>query len=185
MGIFNIFKKNKESIPEADTSERKEEREQTKENTDTANVNKIFEDEFTDIQADMISICLENVDGRADMIYVYGSYESGTMVSTYFYKIHGMIVSRGKLNDALRPDESPYDVSVERQKQVTKILMDDMKQLKAVCETYQRPMPTEMKLTYDVSKNSLDAEYQYENVYSNQVDKDAYDIAAEWMASEQ
>lgn len=173
MGLFDIFKKNKgDKLQSQDNAGGKEEN------------NKVFEDEFTDVQTDMLAICLENVEDRADMVYVYGSYESGIIVSTYFYKIHGMVVSRGKLNEALIPNEPPYDVSVERQKQVTKILMDDMKQLKAICEKHQKPMPTELKLTYDVGTNSLHADYQYENVYSNRRDKDAYDIAEEWMESE-
>lgn len=172
MGLFDIFRKNKSEKP------------QPQENKCSTEEKKVFEDEFTDIQTDMISICLENVEGRADMIYVYGSYEAGTIVCTYFYNIHGMVVSRGKLNEALISGEPLYDVSVERQKQVTEILMDDMKQLKAVCEKYQKPMPTELKLTYNVGRNSLNADYQYENVYSNQQNKDAYAIAEEWMALE-
>ena len=32
---------------------------------------KIFEDYFSEYQADMVSICLEYVDWRADAIYIY------------------------------------------------------------------------------------------------------------------
>ena len=48
-----------------------------------------------------------------------------------------------------------------------------------VCIEYSRPMPTEMKLIYDVKKNSLKAEYKYENTYSESQTKTAYDMADE------
>ena len=42
-------------------------------------------------------------------------------------------------------------------------------------------MPTEIKLIYDVKKNSLKAEYKYNLVYSNDPVKTADDIAMEWF----
>ena len=45
-------------------------------------------------------------------------------------------------------------------------------------------MPTQIKLTYDVLKNRLNADYCYETVFSNDKDKTAYDILEEWYNSE-
>ncbi len=145
------------------------------------NMSKVFEDLFSELQADMVSICLENVERRANVIYIYCSYEDNVVASCYFYNINGMVVSRSELNDAIRPDEMQYDVSVGRQKAVTKIINEDIKQIEKVCSEYNRPMPTEMKLIYDVKKNSLKTEYKYENVYSESETKTAYDIADEWF----
>lgn len=144
-------------------------------------MSKVFEDLFSELQADMVSICLENVEKRANIIYIYCSYEDNVVASCYFYNINGMVVSRSKLNDAIRPDEEQYDVSVGRQKAVTKVINKDIKQIEKVCSEYNRPMPTEMKLIYDVKKNSLKTEYKYENVYSDSEMKTAYDIADEWF----
>ena len=36
---------------------------------------KEFEDKFSELQADMISICMEYVEDKADKVYVYGSIE--------------------------------------------------------------------------------------------------------------
>lgn len=36
---------------------------------------KVFEDYFTEIQSDMVSICLEYVKNKADKIYIYASFE--------------------------------------------------------------------------------------------------------------
>ncbi|MED3318194.1 hypothetical protein QCI44_11560 [Bacillus cereus group sp. RP37] len=36
---------------------------------------KEFEDRFSELQADMISICMEYVEDRADKVYIYASCE--------------------------------------------------------------------------------------------------------------
>lgn len=50
-----------------------------------------------------------------------------------------------------------------------------------LCKEYKREMPTEMKLIYDVKKNSLKAEYRYDLVYSRDPVKIADDIVTEWF----
>ena len=42
---------------------------------------KMFEDYFSEIQADMVSICLEYVEKRAEKIYIYCSFENGMISS--------------------------------------------------------------------------------------------------------
>lgn len=72
-------------------------------------------------------------------------------------------------------------MSIERQKSVTKIINEDIKKIMKVCSEFNRPMPTEMRLIYNVIENSLKAEYKYENIYSQNPTKTAYDIANEWF----
>lgn len=144
-------------------------------------MSKVFEDFFSELQADMVSICMENVEERAYMVYIYCSYENNVIASNYFYNINGKVVSRGKLNDAINPGEPQYDVSMERQKSVTKIINEDIKKIQQICLEYERPMPTEIKIVYDVKKNSLNADYKYKNVYSKSKTKTAYDIADKWF----
>lgn len=144
-------------------------------------MSKVFEDLFSELQADMVSICLDNVEKRADIIYIYCSCEESVIVSCYFYNINGKVVSRGKLNDAIGPNDTQYDVSIARQKAVTKELNENIKRISELCTENNKPMPTEMKLIYDVEKGSLKTEYKYKNVYSKSKTKGAYDIVDEWF----
>ncbi|VBB09906.1 Hypothetical protein LUCI_5204 [Lucifera butyrica] len=143
-------------------------------------MNKSFEDCFSELQADMVSICLEYVKNRADKIFIYCSFESDIISSDYYYKINGRIVERHKLNDAVLSSEK-YDVSIERQRGVIKILNGNIGKIIEICKEYGREMPTEMKLVYDVQKNSLKATYKYELQYANDPVKTADDIAMEWF----
>ncbi|MBO0589751.1 DUF600 domain-containing protein [Sporosarcina sp. E16_8] len=144
-------------------------------------MSKVFEDYFSEIQTDMVSICLEYVEERAEKIYIYCSFEEGIVSSDYFYNINGKIVERHKLNDMLSSGENNYDVSVQRQSGVVKILNMDIKSVIKLCKEYNREMPTEMKLIYNIEENSLKAEYKYELVYSDDPVKTADDVAMAWF----
>ncbi|WP_342538666.1 DUF600 domain-containing protein [Sporosarcina sp. FSL K6-1540] len=144
-------------------------------------MSKVFEDYFSEIQTDMVSICLEYVEERAEKIYIYCSFEEGIVSSDYFYNINGKIVERHKLNDMLSSGENNYDVSVQRQSGVVKILNMDIKSVIKLCKEYNREIPTEMKLIYNIEENSLKAEYKYELVYSDDPVKTADDVAMEWF----
>lgn len=145
---------------------------------------KVFEDYFSELQTDMISICLEYAEDRAEKIYIYCSYENGMISGDFFYKINGKVVHNNKLNDALVDGEKPYDVSIDRQKGAIDIITDDILSLKKLCQEYKRDMPTQIKLIYDVAENKVQADYRYDIVFSNDKKKTSYDILEEWYQSE-
>lgn len=146
-------------------------------------MNRVFEDYFSELQADMVSICLEYVENRAQKIFIYCSFEEGLVASDFFYKVANCILERHKLNDVVYEGQEKYNVSTDRQLAVMDIINQDIEEINKLCKEYKKDMPTEMKLIYDVEKNSLKAEYRYDLVYSNDPVKTADDIAMEWFES--
>ncbi|WP_416147665.1 DUF600 domain-containing protein [Salipaludibacillus sp. HK11] len=145
-------------------------------------MSKIFEDKFSELQADMVSICLEYVENRAEKIFIYCSFEAKVISSDFFYCINGEIIMRHKLNNAIdNTQELQYDTSVERQRGVLSVLNNNIKEMIDLCEEYNREMPSEIKLIYNVVNNSLKADYKYGIVYSNHPDKVANNISMEWF----
>lgn len=146
-------------------------------------MSKVFEDYFSELQTNMVSICLEYVENKADIIYIYCSFEEGVILSDFFYCINDKVVRKHKLNDAIKTELGGfrYDTSVMRQKGVMTIINEDIEKLSKMCNLYKKEMPTEIKLVYDVIKNSLKADYRYDLVYSNNPIKTAADIAMEWF----
>ena len=53
----------------------------------------MLEDEFSELQADMVDICNEYSCGVSDKIFIYVSYE-GLLNTDYFYIINGRIIER-------------------------------------------------------------------------------------------
>jgi hypothetical protein len=140
-----------------------------------------FEDKFSELKADMISICMEYVEDRADKVYVYASCEEGIISSSFFYLINNKYIKSHKLNDALENGEERYDVSTERGFMVLDIINENTEKIKVLCKEYERDMPTEMKLIYDVKSGNFKAEYKYDLVYTNDDIKTAHHIANEWF----
>lgn len=140
-----------------------------------------FEEKFSELQADMISICLEYVEERADKVYVYASSEEGVISTSFYYLINNMYVEAHKVNEAIEIDARKYDVSKERQTAVLRIISEDIKELKELCSLFDKDMPTEMKLIYDVKTGKFTAEYQYELIYTHDDLKTASHIADEWF----
>ena len=141
----------------------------------------VFEDYFSELQTDMVSICLEYVSNKADIIYIYGSCEGQIISCDHFYKINGQIVQCHKLNDIDLGNGFKYDVSSSRQDKVLTILIEDIEKIENLCKEYKRDMPTEFKLIYDVKDNRLNANHRYDLIYTNDPVKTADDVAEEWF----
>ncbi|MBC1922215.1 hypothetical protein [Listeria grayi] len=142
---------------------------------------KVFEDVFMEIQADMVSLGLDYVESQAEKVFIYVSYEESALTFNVFYLIKGKIVTISKVNEVLGNKKN------FNKKEVFSILNAGIKELDRIisaCKEYDRPIPTEMRLTYDVKANSLKSDYQYEPVYSNTDDKHSSDIFMEWIDAE-
>jgi hypothetical protein len=131
----------------------------------------VFEGYLIELQTDMVAICLEYVENKADEIYIYCSYEPEMYVFDFFYRINEKIVHKHQLNEATKELESQhiqvYDVSRERQKAALRIGNQNLKLIHKKCKEFNKEMPTEMKLYYNVKQNSLKGKYRYDLVYSN------------------
>ena len=141
-------------------------------------MNDSFENRFSEVQADMVSICLEYAERIADKVFIYASCEGDIISSNFFYQVNGQLKKKHKLND---DTDRHCDTSVKRQQAVLKILNDDIEQIKILCARVNRPMPTEMKLVFDVKTSDLSAKYQYQPIYTNSKDKTALTISEEWF----
>jgi hypothetical protein len=140
---------------------------------------KVFEDYFSELQTDMVEICLEYVDNFVDDIYIYCSYEPEMYVFDFFYTLNGETIHKHQLNSVSSTHE--YDVSRERQRAALKIGNDNLKEIHKKFKEYKREMPTEMKLHYNVKQNSLNANYRYDLIYSNDEILLPNDIFSEWF----
>lgn len=138
---------------------------------------KKFEDFFSELQADMVSICMEYTESKVDDIYIYCSYELNMYAFDVFFKAQDMVVHTHKLNE-IYPE---IDTSIERQKSMINIGNRNLKLINDICKEYNHDMPTEIKLHYNVKKNSLQAKYKYELVYSNNEDILPHDPFDEWF----
>lgn len=64
---------------------------------------------------------------------------------------------------------------------VLDILIEDLEKISELCKKYKKEISTEIKLIYDVKKNSLNAAYQYDLIHSKDPVKTPRAIAEEWF----
>ena len=64
-----------------------------------------FEDAFTEIQSDYISLCLEYVGNDADEVFAYIYQTSGMRMFNAFFRKDGKVFSAGQLGSEEASDE--------------------------------------------------------------------------------
>ena len=150
-------------------------------------LSKVFEDYFSELQADMVAICLEYVENKAEDIYIYWSYEPEMYVFDVFFKINSQFVFKHNLNDAVNSTSTKgkkvliYDTSEQRQEAVLDIGLENLEKIHDKCKEYGKEMPTEIKLHYNMKQNSLKGKYRYDLVYSNDEELLPDDIFNFWF----
>lgn len=112
----------------------------------------IFEDEFMDAQAKVISLCLELLsltNEKADKVYAY-MFQNDVQDS-----INAAFGRNGKvfwLNDWFTDEQIDdfFDCGIE-----------DIESIIEVCQQHNRKCPNTFKLVYGIETRSLDADYGY------------------------
>lgn len=131
-----------------------------------------FEDAFTDLQSEYVSLCLEylsNANVKATRIYIYIYQTKRQRMFNAFFEIEGSIISAGEIGTEEQSDEF-LDVGT-----------DDIQRLIDICDKYQHPCPNEFKLIFEVQSRKFDAQYGYED-YSEKNEVDSVDVFLEWLS---
>ena len=132
-----------------------------------------FEKQFSELQADMISVCFEYCERKSDTIFVHFICENNSIFANFFFRIDGNMRKKGRLDDSGTP------VSVMRQKEALSIITNDMRAILSLCDQNSKPVPTEIRIVYDVKKDSLRADYHYDQICSSEKTDRA--VSDEWF----
>lgn len=136
-----------------------------------------FEDEFSAKQTDMIQLALEYADRvgqKVDTVYIYGSNENNS------YSFNNFYISENKTFTMRSLPRKDFEDLNNLIFHVLKIGTDDLKGLKKICEKYNQPMPTQVKLIYDHKQNKVKGKYSYDLFYSNSDTLTSGNIFEQW-----
>ena len=132
-----------------------------------------FEDAFVDVQASVISLCLEllsNSGRTAEKIYVYLYQNNDIDYIDAFFEQEGKLYTTNDWFPAEKISDF-FDCGVE-----------DIEKLIDICNAYDSKCPHELKLTYNVISKSFDSNYNYDNV-TEVLDKDVLELVEDWFKS--
>jgi len=110
----------------------------------------MFENEFMDIQRDLINLCIEFSQGKADNIFAFIFQREDEFYFNSVFKI-------GKEYLTIRDLEYPIEVENDFMELATDII----KLFPAVFDNYNREKPIQYKLIFNVKTKKLKFELEY------------------------
>ena len=144
-------------------------------------MNKVFEAQLMDIQSDMISLSLEYVENKAEIVYIYVVLEDGLVSFDVFYKIGGFISEKSDVNEYLSEKINDSD---DIQFSLLEYGIEDAEKIEVLFEENSKEVPTEIRLVYDVKNNSLKSNYIYDAMYEKNEDLSVSDVFEAWIQEE-
>lgn len=111
----------------------------------------IFEDAFTDLQSEFVSLCMEYTGGSVDKIFIYIYQDSSQKMFNAIFVKENHVIPAGDFAD----DEASNEF--------LSVGMGDINKLVELCDKHQCKCPNEYKLEYDVISHKFDASYGYDN----------------------
>ena len=139
----------------------------------------IFEDEFSAKQTEMIQLALEyaaRVEQKVDTVYIYCSFETMYSFDIFYKDDNNNIVM---LHELSKKDMNGFELD-NLIFSVLKLGNQDLQDLHKICQKYNRPMPSQIKLIYDNVQNEVNSKYSYDLFYSNSDTLTPDDIFMEW-----
>ena len=128
-----------------------------------------FEDAFTDLQSEYISLCMEVCGDLADEINVLIYQDQSCCAFNAFFVEKGVVKTAEAYAD---------DPLVER---FLEMGSEDIDKLLACCEEYGHPCPNQLRLIYDTRTGHFDAAYQYQPVLETD-DLSFFDLFSSWIS---
>ena len=141
----------------------------------------IFEDQLMEIQSDMISLSLEYVENKAEIVYIYVVLEDGLVSFDVFYKIGGFISEKSDVNEYLSEKINDSD---DIQFSLLEYGIEVAQKIEVLFEENSKEVPTEIRLVYDVKNNSLKSNYIYDAMYETNEDLSVSDVFETWIQEE-
>ena len=139
----------------------------------------VFEDEFSAKQTDMIQLALEyadRVEQKVDAVYIYCSFETMYSFDVFYKDDKNNIVMLHELSKKgkSKPEIDNLIFSV------LKLGNKDLQDIHKICQKYNRPMPSQIKLIYDNKQNKVKGKYSYDLFYSNSDTLTSGNIFEQW-----
>ena len=144
-------------------------------------MNRVFEDQLMEIQSDMISLSLEYVENKEEIVYIYVVLEDGLVSFDVFYKIGGFISEKSDVNEYLSEKINDSD---DIQFSLLEYGIEDAEKIEVLFEENSKEVPTEIRLVYDVKNNSLKSNYIYDAMYEKNEDLSVSDVFEAWIQEE-
>lgn len=139
---------------------------------ESIDVNLGFQYYSSELLADMIDICLEFVEDKADVVYICGMFLENSIASDFFYRVNGKLKKKSAVNN-----------SIDLQNQVNTILKEDIKKMSLVSLKFNNEMPCAFTIEYDVKTKEVKSKLKYIDMFNDKEIKELNieDLSSSWF----
>lgn len=128
-----------------------------------------FEEKFMEIQADLISLCLEVTENKVDKIFAYASIEDKSTMFNAFFQKSEKIMTINQL-----------EIDKNTAMNFLRVGTGDLKRIIKLCEENATKVPTEIKMYYEVQTGRYKADYKYNEICSEKTGISSGEVFMKW-----
>lgn len=128
-----------------------------------------FEENFMELQTDLISLCLELTEGKVDKIFAYASIENKSTMFNAFFEKSGELYTINQLN-----------IDRKTAMEFLRIGTKDLSKIKDLCKQNNMKVPTELKMYYNLQTGKYNADYEYDEICSEKTGISAGEVFMQW-----
>lgn len=121
-------------------------------------MNVSFEAKLNELQADMISICMEYCENHCEKTFVHIIYEKGVLFVDFFFRVDGEMRRKSHL------DGGGEAVDARRQQKALSIIMEDAREIFDLFTEKRQQVPTELRLVFDNESKNFNVDYSYDKI---------------------
>lgn len=136
----------------------------------------MFEERIAELQKKMLALSMEYSDNSASKVYLYASHENNLFDFDAFFEVGDEILKKHKIPLGLTQNQM-----IERQRMFIDLGLSDFIEFCEIFSSYDKQIPTQLKLTYDSVGKKASAEYSYDLFYSNSDTLTSDDIFEQWF----
>lgn len=129
---------------------------------------RVFEDEFMDLHSSIIDLCRELIRDRADKIYACCGIEGRMYTFNAFFVVNGKALTLKGIDVPHKTKSAFLNIGIEETIKIAEL-----------CRAYERPVPTQIKMIYDVKTKRFTSEYQYKPMET--MDIGFHDLFMDWV----
>ena len=123
---------------------------------------RVFEDDFMDVQSGLVSLCLEATEGMPVLdVYIYVSLEGNMTVFNAFFRMGDDGAARSSSERILPLNQVVIDDDIRWQ--VIRLAQSDLAGLRRLCDDAGHPCPTQIRGHYSPT-GAYKASYEYDRI---------------------
>ncbi|QBO35740.1 hypothetical protein EQG49_04320 [Periweissella cryptocerci] len=128
-------------------------------------------------QTDVLQHVFDYMNGQDGVYFIYASDEEGVLDFDFFIKVNNVVYTRNDIRDT-----SAFNGASTDYESLFNFGVDKLLELEEMFKKNEKPIPTEIRLTYDSELGAAEINYEYDLMYADDEVLLSDDVFEQWVA---